>query len=89
MQPAPPASASSAANRSTPYRSTGFQYVMTSTGLPVAACASRTVRSTSAMRDAAAQRDVVGGLDDRAVQHRVAVRQPDLDDVAAALEHAP
>ncbi|GAA3068012.1 hypothetical protein GCM10020000_60470 [Streptomyces olivoverticillatus] len=37
--------------------------------------------------DAAAQGDVVGGLDDGAVQDRVAVRQPDLDDVAAAVQH--
>ena len=35
---------------------------------------------------AAAQRDVVGGLDDGAVEDRVAVRQPDLDDVGAAVE---
>ncbi|ANZ41553.1 hypothetical protein BBK82_41995 [Lentzea guizhouensis] len=49
-QPAPPASASSRANRSTPYRDTGFQYDITSTGLPVAACTSRTVRRTSAIR---------------------------------------
>ncbi len=37
--------------------------------------------------DAAAQGDVVGGLDDGAVEDRVAVRQSDLDDVAAALDH--
>ncbi|GAA3106947.1 hypothetical protein GCM10020254_61080 [Streptomyces goshikiensis] len=36
--------------------------------------------------DAAAQGDVVGGLDDRAVQDRVAVRKADLDDVRAARE---
>ncbi|CAM5248781.1 hypothetical protein SFUMM280S_04337 [Streptomyces fumanus] len=35
---------------------------------------------------AAAQGDVVGGLDDRAVQHGVAVRQADLDDVGAAVQ---
>ena len=64
----------------------GFQYVMTRTGLPVAAWASRTVRMHVGDPDAAAQRDVVGGLDDRAVEDRVAVRQPDLDDVGAAVE---
>src|SRR5262249_3778162 len=36
--------------------------------------------------DAAAQGDVVGGLDYRAVQHRIAVRQADLDDVGAAVQ---
>ena len=45
--PAPPAAARSAANRSTPYCSIGFQYVMTTTGTPVRATAS-TVRSTPA-----------------------------------------
>ncbi len=35
---------------------------------------------------AAAQGDVVGGLDDRAVEDGVAVRQTDLDDVGAAVE---
>ncbi len=47
MQPAPPTAARSAAKRSTPYASTGFQYVMHSTGAPVAVCASPTVRMTS------------------------------------------
>ncbi len=37
ISPAPPAAASEDANRSTPKCSTGFQYVMTSTGTPVAA----------------------------------------------------
>ena len=32
--------------------------------------------------DAAAQRDVVGGLDDRSVEDGIAVRQADLDHVA-------
>ncbi len=36
--------------------------------------------------DSTAQGDVVGGLDDRAVQHRVAVREADLDHVRAALD---
>lgn len=49
MHPAPPASASSAVKRSTPYRSIGFQYVMTRIGTPVASWASRTVRITSAI----------------------------------------
>lgn len=49
MHPAPPYSASSAVKRSTPYRSIGFQYVMTRIGAPVAACASRTVRMMSAI----------------------------------------
>lgn len=35
---------------------------------------------------AAAQGDVVGGLDDGAVEDGVAVRQTDLDDVGAAVE---
>lgn len=37
--------------------------------------------------DAAAQGDVVGGLDDGAVQDGVAVRQADLHDVGTAVEH--
>jgi hypothetical protein len=37
--------------------------------------------------DAAPQGDVVGGLDNRAVEHRVAVRQADLDDVGSAVQH--
>ena len=49
IRPAPPAAARSAANRSAPYRSIGFQYVITTVGVPVAATAS-TVRSTSAVR---------------------------------------
>ena len=48
ISPAPPAAARSAANRSTPYCSTGFQYVITSTGTPLRATAS-TVRSTPAV----------------------------------------
>src|SRR5579859_819688 len=37
--------------------------------------------------DPAAQGDVVGGLDDRAVEYRVAVRQADLGDVGSAVQH--
>src|SRR5580693_7656400 len=37
--------------------------------------------------DAAAQGDVAGGLDYRAVEYRVAVRQADLDDVGSAVQH--
>src|SRR5438552_12027966 len=36
--------------------------------------------------DAAAQGDVAGGLDHRAVDYRVAVRQSDLDDVGSAVQ---
>jgi MFS family permease len=39
--------------------------------------------------DAAAQGDVVGGLDDRAVQHRIGMREADLDDVGAVVEDRP
>ncbi len=46
ITPAPPAAARSAANRSTPYRSIGFQYDITSVGAPVAATL-ETVCSTS------------------------------------------
>ena len=49
ISPAPPAAARSRAKAGTPYRSTGFQYVMISVGTPSAAVAS-TVRSTSATR---------------------------------------
>src|SRR5450631_324647 len=48
MSPQPPAAAKSVAKRSTPYRSTGFQYVITTVATPVAATAS-TVRSTCAV----------------------------------------
>src|SRR4051812_18818873 len=53
ITPAPPAAAKSVANLSAPYRATGFQYVMTSAGAPVAATAD-TVPSTSGARVPAA-----------------------------------
>ena len=80
-----PASARSGAKRSTPYLSTGFQYVITTVGAPVAATAS-TVRITSEVRmpPSRARWRRPGSW---SVHHRVAVGQPDLDDVAARVDH--
>jgi hypothetical protein len=50
IRPAPPAAARSRAKASTPYRSTGFQYVITSTGAPVRAICS-TAAKTSRTRE--------------------------------------
>jgi hypothetical protein len=55
MSPAPPAAARSSAKRWTPYCSTGFQYVMTTTGAAVRAVISRTAVKTSRTRKPSAR----------------------------------
>lgn len=54
MRPAPPAARRSSANRSTPYCITGFQYVITSTGVWVCRVISATAVNVSRKRNPAA-----------------------------------
>src|SRR6059058_633760 len=75
-----PAACASATNRSTPYASTGFTYVMITTGMPRAA---RPISEDARHRHPGIEGRLRGALNRRSVGERVAERHADLDEVRA------
>ena len=87
MSPAPPASASLRENSSTPIRSTGFQYVMTSTATSVAAVMPATTSKTLSTRKPLAMASVVAAWMTGPSMTGSEYGDADFDQVGAVLRH--